>query len=542
VLGANGLDRSPARRVSIALRGAWCAGAIAIALAGCGDATRSTPAPSAGASAPHTPASPPAGLVARAVVRAPDRALTQTRGLLGARAGVLASRQSTAALAVDLGVPAAAMQEIDGEAPAQIALLEDPSSKRRSLAAALSLRDSQRFLLLSTGGAAAPLESATVPGGSRLRTKSGGALPFATGVFGHHLVVATDDATLLATGPFLDDPIDPVAAPLDPEAVASGEIDAPTASAIVDAFVDARLGSLGPEARAVLSAPFGSLLAGATKIPVSITLREDGLRVHAEVDRTAAIGALGLARGPTPDLVVAPPGSQIVLGLRQSAAARTASADGADALLAKVLHGEDARSVSGALSALALARGERSTLSFEIGPEGPSVHGDLEIADRDAAAKATKVLVEAMDARSVREAARAAGYKLGARATVVERVGDVARVRVRKLGDGEDAREGATLFLRLEPKRLLLGGGWDAEGALRRALVDAEPVRGASKALPENASVVVFVDPARLASPRAPPSAAWLAVDVDDGRKKVDVWIDADAAALGALLERTLTQ
>lgn len=541
VLGAKGrtTPRARGRR-----DGRCLAGVVALALSvsgyACGsDASKA--APTASSRGPVAPVPEPSGLVATFVARDLDGLLGAARELLGARGGVLESRDTLARLVVDLGMPATTLDVFDGARPVVCAVAEDPASRRLSFAWAVDVKDPARLASLATFGADPSFAEQQVEGGVMLVPKRGQAAPLSIGSFGGRLIFASDADALRALGPFLSAASEETAS----RGGVSGYVDGGFLASLAVDLVGKRLAALPAAARLAIDVePMVAPLRAAGRIPLSLTISKERATLSMRVPFGEGAAPFGLSRGPRASALVVPRGAQVAVTMFESASSRASSAEGNATALGALLDSGDARAVGVALADLARARGDRTSLSFEIGPKGPALFGDLALVDPALAGRALGGLVDAIDAKTLRGKAREAGFKLAAKKTVLERVGDVVRVRVARLVTGAptgDPPPDVDLFLRVEGARLLLGAGYDGSGALERATDDASPIADRDARLPENVSLALYVDAARLRDPRGPASSAIFALDVDPSARAIGATLDLDAPAVDALVDLVLT-
>ncbi len=500
----------------------------------------------------------PKNLAASFVVRDPELVLKNVRGVLGARGGVLASRDRVDTWLVELGLPASTLALYGSPDPVVGAVTEaDAAHETPSFAVAIKLTDTAQLLTLTTFGAAPAFESRrdVASGGDVLVPARGQTLPFALGVFGTHLVVGTDEAVVTALGPFLDQTLAPGS--LTAAKSRSGvsiEVEGAALAPVLGAWLSERASDLPIESKAFLD-PTTLLVVvrEAGKITVETTIEADRVNLAMSAVASPATEHLGLGRGSSHDVLGAPSGSQAAITVFEGLVARRASADSAAASLGALLDKEDAEAMGHVLGLFATARGDRSTFGFEMGPRGPALFGDLAVSDRGGAERALGDLVDAMGSKSVEASLARIGFSLGAKKTVVENVGDVARLRVTRLatalkrGASVDRPPAIDLFLRLEEPSLLMGAGYDAQSALSRARgsgkLAVEPrVHAALSRVPEMVSLAVFFDLSALSRPKARvPSSALVTVDVDPDERKLRATLELDAAALAALLDLVST-
>jgi hypothetical protein len=149
------------------------------------------------------------------------------------------------------------------------------------------------------------------------------------------------------------------------------------------------------------------------------------------------------------------------------AAPRSAAANaGATWLGARTLL-PNPEAVGAALREVAEARGDSLVLGYERSPTGPMIYGTSDVRDDDRAKAGLAALVKALGAKDVKAALAGRGLDLTAASTVIERVGDVTRVRLTR---GDEIVSVA--LVRQTRGKLAFAAGPDGTGALRKLIED----------------------------------------------------------------------
>lgn len=437
-------------------------------IAGCSGGERQDAAPAASSAAPLPVPSPPADLAARVSFAAPREVMPALRAELGDAVATWPGSFGSLVTG-STGLPITIAELVSDAVPIAVTILS--SEGGIEAVAAIHVRSADRLATIATAGADALFRA--VPGEAglvRLVPVRLAASGLRLAVLGNHLLVATSDGALERAGPFTE------RAP--PTTLGSGELVAmmhgpATPDLVRRAVARAVAASPGPTL-----APLG--LSSSGKLPGSI----DALLGALEGGRTTVTIDDHVLR------VTVTAGDSLI-GRFSTAAAATSSATGwlslpRDASVALLFHAGGAGSdpiapsddlasslgvkgarreaVAAAMTSLDRARAPSVVVAAGLAPGGPALWFRAPLADERAADAALVALVKAFGDKSQKERPSAT-----ARATVVERVGDVVRVRVRAAGP--DDRPAVDVILRREGDLLLGVTGLDAIGAIQ-ALLD----------------------------------------------------------------------
>lgn len=461
-------------------------------------------------------------------------------------------------LALRAGVPASALDLLSDDAPLVAGAIERADALE--LAAAITVTDPPQLMVRMAQGGSARFRSDRDPstGGEILTANDGPSAGMALGLFGDHLTVATSKEALLALGPWLD-------RTLGPRAKASSARNGVDADLEIDAsgrFLSAELTSavrrVWPAPAPAVDSAIGTF-ASAKDVRVTASFGASDAHCAFSFEDPGDGPWISLEHGSTGELLDAPAGVHGALGWFDGDAERERSAVAASSVL-EVALGDAAPRARNDLVALARARKPRSVLALERGARGPTLFGLLDLGDPTRAEAALFDLVEALDQKAPRAALAAMGYSVGAKKTVLERIGDVARFRLgpatskaheeSKPGlPSSPADGGATLDLvsRVEGDHLYLGGGRDVGDAISRAKGDSRlsaepPLKTFIDRAPPTSSVVLFVDPAGLVRLQSPRSIFLLTASIDvDGRSATGT-LDVDEKAVRALVEAAMAR
>lgn len=418
----------------------------------------------ASSSAPLPLPAPPADLAAHVTIAEPRALMPALRDGLGD--AIAKWPGSFASLVTTLAeLPITSAEVVSDDAPIRASILASESGI--DVVAAIHLRAADRLQSIATSGADARFRAVAGEAGlTRLVPVQPreGALRLA--VLGNHLLLATSDGALDRAGAFTERAPPPTLRPGELVAIEHGA----AAPILARRLATRALASLPSQ---VLS-PLG--LDGSGKLPeraeTALSALEGGrttLRLEAGTVRvTVAMGDSVLGRLATASLATSPAASWLALPRDASAAILFHGGGvGSDAIapsddLAATLGISGARrdAAGAAMTSLDHARSSAVAVAVGAAPGGPALWFRTPIVDGEGADQALRALVKAFG-----EKPRKDRPSVTARATVVERVGGVIRLRVRPAG-AED-RPPVDVILRHEGEVLLGVAGLDAIGAMQ---------------------------------------------------------------------------
>ena len=477
----------------------------------CGSDSPVELAPSGSAPAPPPPLPRPAELIGTATLRSAQRVhdlLRETYGL-----SILPGARWEASAVVLAGLPITATETIDDRGSVRFALVE-PAGEPIGVVAALPLRAPDKLIATVTAGEAAghrvKRDDAGIDWLTPVRPEAHPGRVLA--VARNHLVVGSSERVVALAAAFLANP-----AALE---IAAGEADLEVqlpgagAARLAPALAPLRR-VIGPDPTMLEDLiPIGDLaaaLASAEQLTLALSIEGEALRLDASLLRPAAEPEppASCPEGPLGELLEASADATVTIAMFAAADARKQSAIAAAGWIerAKLIDAGRQQAIASALVALAAARGAALRLSLEKSPRGWLAYGSSLVDDAAGADGALNGLNEALAAGEAR-----AGMHLSMEATVIERIGDVRRVRIREREtDAGTERTLATVLLRRQGSRLALATGADPAYALRKALGPAgdadEPafsldglpsVRALLFAVDERANAFFAIDPAAL--------------------------------------------
>ncbi len=503
-----------------------------VGLFSCGD-RGFEPLPTAAPTATPTPARVERPEFVVAVLGAPDpEALHRhARDELGWR-GLLVGRTWAASCAGLLGLPITAAEHVDLAQPLRVVLLE--SGPRLGFAIAVPLRNPGALLAVSTAGESAPFLRRTEGALDVLTRRRPGGGP-AVGVARNHLVVAGTDADLARAYPYVTQ--------------AAWDVEGSTPAALVAGSVRVdvlapRLAELARAHAAALPVDAASTLAAidlAARGAVRVDKAPGGLSATLDLGRWRDPARPPLEAGPVERLLDLPAETDGGLLVFQPAAARAESARRGQAWLSQAFLGAGAEPVGDALEKLARARGAGLVLGLERPSSGSVVYALAPLAEPRLAQEGLRDLERTLGGEVVSRALAERGLAIAARATVLERVGDVTRVTVTRAGD---AGASAGALFRLDGERLVMGAGRDASEALRRALrasgepalADGGPARALTSLVGPQVLGALFADvPAWVGGAEAPEGRAALVAALRERDGTLELVVASHGAALSAL-------
>ncbi|MEO5726661.1 MAG: hypothetical protein ABI134_24495 [Byssovorax sp.] len=522
-----------------------------------------------------SPVPAPQGHLADLVVPAPDAAWTKARALVGGPA-VFFPQSFGALAATMLKLPVVVASEIDGAVPVLGAALKNGAAPVQA-AVGIHVKAGGRLLDQLTKGPDARF-TARLDAASRimvLTTKSDtpGAVPQAAmGVLGNYLLVAPQEAALLAAGPYIvrtlpSRPLPKEDAVLEmPEAALSGPVLAEAQRTWTGTRQD--LDKLGAPALLPVAGTVDMLLGVlADSKQARLALDLEATTVHARFTMTpkagggAASKAISeMAVGDTTPLLDLPGSALLGMLWREPAAVRAAAiprqAEAMAKLLGPAAKAEDKEAILAALRAEDEARGDWVALGMSLDSTGPNAMVRAPLTDAEKMSKALKQLVALGKLASVKAQLKDSALDVTTGKTVIENLpGDVQRVRFERIqprdakgkaaSPPQDAGIPSTIdMLYLVSSNTLFGAaGYDPKEALRslvKAPADASlgsnpAIKAALASLGADASFALVVDPLRLLAMRsgksAPPESAPVVVAIGKTPEPSAMWARIDVAA-----------
>ena len=392
----------------------------------------------------------------------------------------LPGRSWGASAVVWAGLPITAAEHVDLAGQIRGAIAIRPEGL--GYAVAFPLQNQGALLAVVTAGQSARFRRRSVDGADHL-VPAQGEDGKQRALLRGYLVVAGSTADLAELGPFLVQARVEAAAPADPERAA-----APMATVALDRSAALRgLEALRDRTKRTL--PWDSL---GLRLPITWS-ETTAIRLDADagvLSLTASLGTVEKGAAPATGrpsrLLDLPSTTEIGLALFLDQASRSeAAAAGADALARGPLGPGAARPIGAALAQIAEARGDSLLLGYERGTTGPLLSGSADIRDAERAKEGLAALVAALQDESLEAGLRAHGLALKAEETVLERVGEVVRARLRK-----DDEIVSSVLARLHRGELTFCSGADSAEGLRRLLTEDSPRLRAVPSLGRLASLV----------------------------------------------------
>ncbi len=361
-----------------------------------------------------------------------------------------------------VGLPIAAAEHVDqsGQIRAVVTAGDKPG-----VAIAIPLQNPGALIAVTTAGDAAPFRRKPEGSWDLLVPAREEPAGLARAVVTNHLVVASSPEVLATCGAFLGQaalPGVPAGPPREPGAPprARGVVHVAAARPFVTSAAS-KLGAAFP----LDPATYTRAISWPEQMPFRIEAGAASIRAVLEIGALADSNAPPLEPGPLAKLVELPAPTHAAVVLYQPAAARTASAAAGSSWLSSGPLAGAGESLGKALEDVARARGPGLVLGYERSTTGPQLFGAADLAQPDRARTALEALVEALDQKAVRAALEGRGLGLKAESTVLERVGDVARVRVSR---GDETV--SSIFVRVEGDRIVFASGASGADALRATL------------------------------------------------------------------------
>lgn len=522
-----------------------------------------------------SPVPAPQGHLADLIVPSPDAVWTKARTLVGGPA--IFFPQSFGALAATmLKLPVVVGPEIDGGVPVLGAALKNGETPTQA-AIGIHIKAGGRFIdqLTKVPDArfSARLDEATRI--TVLTSKSdtpGAAPPAAMGVLGNYLLVARQEADLLAAGPYIARTLPSRPVPKEdaviemPEAALSGPVLAEAQRAWTGTRSDLeRVGA--PALVPVVGTVEMFLGVLADSKLARLTLDLDAASVHARFTMTpkpdggAASKALAeMAVGDADPLLDLPGSALLGILWREPAAVRSAAipkqAESLAGLLGPETKAEDKEAILAALRAEDEARGDWATLGVSLDPTGPNAMVRAPLSSAEKMSNALKQLVALSKLPSVKAQLKAASLEVTSGKTVIENMpGEAQRVRFEKIQPKGAKGKAASLpeagipgsidLLYMVAGDLLLGAaGYDPKAALlalRQGPAETSlrwnpAMKSALTSLGADASFALVVDPLRILAQRsgksAPNESAPVVVALGKTPEPSAMWARVDVAAL----------
>ena len=521
------------------LLGAAAPGGLVAGCEGCGPGEVAAPAVSpSSATSPEEAPAPPARLAAHLAIAPPQTSWPAVVEVLGDAAKGWPRSFGTAVVG-ELGLPITAAEHVSTDAPIPVALLADDAG-RVDAVAAFHLRAVDRVEVLATGGEGARLRAERLPGGVvRLVPVRAGETPRVhLALVGNHLVAATSEAALAEAAAF----VVRAPAPARPDGALAVATLGPSFAGAARPLVTRLAASMPPlpggptpDAAAAVGPLLEALAGGHAELRAT---REAIELVATGPSSLAATGAaLTVPHGPAAPWLALPARSTIAVATQVSAADRAAEASRAGETLADALGLVATRRVRFGSALQELARARSTAVAFAMGltPEGPAAWFRAGLDDGAAADRALDELASAAG----KKAREGRGPSLTGKGTVIERVGEAIRLKVR--ADAEDGEGTAVdVLVRREGDALLGAVGTDAASALQ-ILRGASPGEGglASRPLARRVAevapthaVLAFVDLAALGGGARPPEGMTAALSVSlAGGPRVTALVEPRALA-----------
>lgn len=474
-----------------------------VAWSGCADP--SGPAPAASSSAPEAPPAPPADLALHVALAPIDVAWPALLAAFGDEARTW-PRTAPGALVAELGLPITVAELVSTNVPMSVVVLAAEKGGPEAVVA-IHLRGADRAVVLATGGEGAPFRAERDGDGVRLvSSRPGGEGKPRLAVIGNHLVAATSDEALAQAGRFV--------ARAPAPALAAGVLAAAT---------------MGPRAPTILSWAGGRLAGLVPAVPglapsmstddqlrlfglffgADLTLRLEGGALQLEAKAPASLEATAAAalvpHGPATPWLALPRGVSFAALVHATSLEREREAVRSAETLAAATQLDAKRrdAIASALQDLAVARSPSVAFALGSTPGGPVAWFRAGIEDGKAADAALDALVRAAGKAKAPPGASV----LSAKTTVIERVGEAVRLKVRV---GEEVGAAVDVLIRRDEGGLFGAAGRDASAALealRGATGDgslgAEPLARRVAQAAEAHAALAFVDLGR-ADPTEP--------------------------------------
>lgn len=406
---------------------------------------------------------------------------------------------------------------------------------------AIPLHNPGALLAVATAGDASPFRRRAEGGWDHLVPVHGDGLPIARALISNHLVVASSPEVLGDVGAFVAQTAPsgfPGSGEPKPSGVTSPSVRGTMQSAALEPWLTSaatRVGSAVPFDLAMLS-----LARLSDEVPFRATVDATSVRAVVELGPPNDAAQSPLEAGTLARLFELPAETEIGVVLYQPEHARASSARAGASWLGAGLLAGASNQLTPSFEEVAHARGPGLMLGYQRAGTGRMMFGVADLADEARAKKGLSALAKGLEDKSVTQALAALGLAVSASDTVLERVGDVTRVRVSR-----DDETTATIVLRIEKGRLVFASGADAPAGLAAvsgdgprlgALAEVGPLAGA---IGESVLAAAIVDTAALGEPRRSPSAPqprrFAAMGLVRGERVVELRLVAGAGALAPL-------
>ncbi len=508
------------------------AAALAFALVACGP-SGTDPAPSAQPSVSVAPVPRPASVEATILADDLPRLHDDLKTRHGLGAYLLG--KSWAGTVVSLvGLPIATAEHVALEGTIRGVMTR--GEKGPGYAFAIPLHNPGALLAVATAGDASPFRRRAEGGWDHLVPVRNDGATIARALISNHLVVASSAEVLADVGAFIAQ-TSPSGFPGTGEAKPTGATAASVRGTVRSAALKPWVTSAADRVGA--SVPFDLAMLSAARlsdeIPFRVTVGPTTLDAVLELGPLQDGAAAPLEPGPFARLLELPAETELGLMLYQPESARAAAARAGSSWLGAGLLAGAATQLTPAFEEVAHARGPGLALGYRRGGTGRMMFGVSDLADEARAKKGLHALIKGLEDKSVTAALASRGFTVSASDTVLERIGDVTRVRVSR---GDETT--ASIVLRIQKGRLVFASGADApaglaamsgEGPRLGALAEVAPIGAAIGESVLAAAIldttVLASEPARAPAPRGFAAAALVPTD-----RRVELRLVIGAGAL----------
>lgn len=469
-----------------------------------------------------SPVPAPAGLVAELVVGNPETFWSKLR--IGVGGGSMFLPNGFGALTCSLfGLPITVAGEVDGAVPMVGVVADDNATHAGQGVLAIHVKDGARFVdQLTLGQGARFVAKAEATTGIRLLTVTQGTTPRAMGVLGNYLLVAQDDASLLALGPYAARTLSTRSAPgedlvLDvPAAALSGPI-AERIALSAKKFEQQPLSSRKGNVASALD-----LVGGASGL-VAVLGRVESARISLSISNEAAeVRAVfspkkgedlgkSLSFGDASPLLALP--REVILGLllRSAQNGEGVENNGAAALatlIASRREGVDREALAKVFSEAAIEPPQTLSVGVSMSTTGPMVFARGPLRDAKETEKKLEGLSKLLSSKDVKALAKDEGFGVVYAKTVLENLpGTVHRLRISKKPEPGQKQNDALptsvdVLLEVRNETLEAATGLDAREALRlvrlaegpTSLGGDEVMRAAVERAGKNVALAALID------------------------------------------------
>ncbi|NUO50930.1 MAG: hypothetical protein HOV80_18915 [Polyangiaceae bacterium] len=511
------------------------AAALAFALVACGP-SGTEPAPSAQPSAVVAPVPRPASVVATVLVDDLPRLHDDLKTRHGLGPYLLGKSWAGTVVAL-VGLPIATAEHVELEGTIRGVMTR--GEKGDGYAFAIPLHNPGALLAVATAGDASPFRRRAEGGWDHLVPVRDDGLPFTRALISNHLVVASSPEVLTDVGAFLAQTA-PSGFPGTGEPRQAG-VTAPSVRGTIQSAA-LRPWLTSAAARVGAAVPFDLAMLSPAKlsdeIPFRLMVDVTSVRAVFELGPPEDAATSPLEPGALSRLLELPAETELGVVLYQPEHARASSARaGSSWLGAGLLAGATAQ-LTPAFEEVAHARGPGLALGYQRAGTGRMMFGTADVSDEARAKKGLTALAKGLEDKSVTAALKSVGLAVSASDTVLERVGDVTRVRVSR---GDETT--ASIVFRIEKGRLAFASGADAPAGLAAMSGDGPRLAALGEIAPlaaaigESVLAAAIVDTSALASDpgRAPPSRGFAALALVRGQRGVELRMVAGPGALAPL-------